>query len=289
MTCIAFSSSIVEEIMDTTDHDCFDIEVMKEAVGSSTKSIRSILAGLRKSPNLVTAYAKFTNVPPDVAKLNLSKGCRQMYNPDTRGMIVTIPGKPHDAIVGEVNIQFGDATYVANMRGTFWSMTTARNQGAVCSKEPDGQWAPRNLPPGRSDKWPSIVLEVGASESKTKLRADAAWWLANSDGQVHVVITISLNPTVAEVTFETIVLQQPPTYMRHNRRQYRAQTRQSIVVSRPPGGPSQPITTTPNTLPLLITFQEVVCRPPIPPEADPVIPITSLEEIACAAWRWQGL
>jgi len=125
--------------MDTIDDGCFDVEVVKEAVGSSIQAIRSILASLRKSSNLVTAYAKFTSVLLDVAKLNLSKEYRQMYNLDTRGMIVTIPGKPHDAIVSEVNIQFGDATYVANIRGTSWSLTTARIQGTVCSKEPDRQ------------------------------------------------------------------------------------------------------------------------------------------------------
>ncbi|CAI7655832.1 unnamed protein product [Penicillium glandicola] len=258
------------EMTNTTDLDCFDVNFAVDAIGSSARGIRSILARLRKTPNLVTAYAKLTNVPPDVADLSLSKGCRQMYNPDTRYMIVTIPGKPHDAVVD-----------------TFWSLTTARIQGMVCSKEPDGSWTPENLPLGRSDTWPTVVLEVGVSESKKKLRADAAWWLANSDGQVHVVIIISVNQTMAEVTFETIVLQQPPTYMRNGRRQYRPEIRQSIVVSR--GGPGEPITTVPNTSPLIITLEEVLCRPANPPETDPVIPISSLERIASAAWRWQRL
>lgn len=275
--------------MDTTDLDCFDVEFVVEAIGSSARAIRSILAHLKKTPNLVTAYAKFTNVRPDVAKLSLSKGCRQMYNPETRGMIVTIPGKPHDAVTGELNSQFAVTAYLANMRDTFWSLTTARIQGTLCSKEPDGSWTPKDLPLGRSDTWPAIVLEVGVSESRKKLRADAAWWLANSEGQVHVVIIISVNRTVAEVTFESIVLQQPPTYMRHGRRQYRPETRQSIVVSRAPGGPGQPITTVPNTSPMIITLEEVLCRPPNPPETDPVIPISSLEMIASAVWRWQGL
>lgn len=283
------SSPVIPETMDTIDIDCFDVEFVVDVIGSSARAIRSILSRLRNTPNLVTLYAKFTDVPPDIAKLNLSKGCRQMYNPDTRGMIVTIPGRPHDAITGELHSKFGAATSLANMQDTFWSLTTARVEGTICSKEPDGSWIPQNLPPGRSEKWPSLVLEVGVSESKKKLRADAAWWLANSDGQVHVVITISVNRTVAKVTFETIVLQQPPTYMRNGRRRYRTEIRQSIVVSRAQGGPGQPITTVPNTSPLIITLEEVLCRPPSPPETDPVIPISSLEKIASASWRWQGL
>ena len=282
-------SPIVGEMADTTDLDCFDVEFVVEAIGTSARAIRSILDRLRDTSKLVTAYAKFTNVPPDVAKLKLSKGCRQMYNPDTRGMIVTIPGKPHEGVAGELSSAFAVAAYLANMQNTFWSRACARVQGTLCSKEPDGSWCPQILSPGRSDTWPTIVLEVGVSESRKKLRADAAWWLANSKGQVHVVILISVNQTVAEVTFESIVLQQPPTYMRNGRRQYRPETRQSIVVSRTPGGAGQPITTVPNTSPLIISLAEVLCRPPNPPMTDPVIPVSSLERIASAAWHWQGL
>ncbi|KAJ5684842.1 uncharacterized protein N7477_001187 [Penicillium maclennaniae] len=277
-TQISLPSPLVGD-MDTTDLDCFDVECVVEAIGSSARAIRTILNRLRSTPNIVTLYAKFTNVPPDVAKLTLQKGCRQMYNPDTRGMIVTIPGKPHDSIAGEFYTEFAIAAYHANLVRKFWSLARGRIQGTLCSKEPDGAWAPEQLPPGRSDTWPSIVLEVGVSESKKKLRADAAWWLANSNGQVQVVILISVNQTVAVVTFESIVLQQPPTYI---------ETRQSIVVSRTPGGAGQPITTVP-IVSLRITVAELLCRPPNPGEIDLQIPVSSLELIASAAWRWQGL
>ena len=90
-----------------------------DAIGSSDRPIRSILSRLRMTPNLVTLYAKFTNVPPDVVKLDLSKSCRKMYNPEICSMIVTIPGRPHDSITGELNSQFAVATYLANMKDTF--------------------------------------------------------------------------------------------------------------------------------------------------------------------------
>ena len=262
--------------MDTTDIDldCFDVECAVEAIGSSVQTIHSNLARLQSIPDLVTAYAKFTNVSPDIAELVLSNEYRQLYNRDTRDLIVTIPGRPHDALVGELHLVM--AVSLANMRRTEWSLTTARVEGDTCSKEPDGSWIPRQLPPGRSDKWPTVVLEVGVSDSQEKLRADADWWLANSQGQVHVVISISVRRTVPEVTFETVVLEQPPTYIMGHRR-YVTEVRQSIMVSRPPGGP---ITAVPDTSPLMITLQEV-------PETDPMIPIPSLESIASAAWRWQ--
>ncbi|KAJ5288730.1 hypothetical protein N7478_001760 [Penicillium angulare] len=283
------TSIIAEAMSDTTHLDCFDMEFQMDRIGSSPQAIRSILDRLRKGSKFVTMYARFTNVPPDVAKLKFSKACHQMYNPETRAMIITLPGRPHDAVAMEFTSQFIVATFLSNMKNTLWSLSSARVEGTRCSKEPDGSWIPKDLPASRNDTWPTIVLEVGVSESLNKLRADAAWWLSNSKGDVNLVIIISINQAVAEVTFESIVLQQPPTYMRNGQRQYRPHTRQSIVVSRAPSSPGQPINTVPNTLPLKILFEEVLCRPPQPPETDPVISISSLEEIASAAWRWQGL
>ncbi|KOS43381.1 hypothetical protein ACN38_g5695 [Penicillium nordicum] len=100
--------------MDTPDIDCFDVEFAVDAIGSSAQAIRSTLARLRKPPSLITLYAKFTNVSLDVARYNSNERCRKMYNPDTRSMIVTTPGKAHDAPAVQlrfnsdsIQIQFG--------------------------------------------------------------------------------------------------------------------------------------------------------------------------------------
>lgn len=57
---------------------------------------------------------------------------------------------------------------------------------------------PKNLPPQE----PSIVLEVGYSESQGKLKADAEWWLTHAPNTVRSAITISINPRSKEVKFE---------------------------------------------------------------------------------------
>lgn len=274
---------------DRVDLECFDVQFAVEAIGSSSRAIRTMLDRLRNTPNLVTAYAKFTNVPPHIAEISFSKGCRQMYDPSIRALVITVPGTPHGAVIGEFYSRFAITTHIANIADTVSSLAGTRVQGTTCSKEPHGSWAPEDMPPGRNENWPTVVLEVGVSELRNKLRADAAWWLADSDGQVHVVIIISVNQTIAEVTFEKVTLQERPRYMRNGRRQFQPETRQLIRVSRTPGGPGQPITTVPNTSPLIITVQELLCRPPNTGETDPVIPISALERIACAAWRWQGL
>ncbi|EPS29982.1 hypothetical protein PDE_04932 [Penicillium oxalicum 114-2] len=276
--------------MERPEFDSFDVECEREAIGSSVKSIRAILETLYAKPGLVTAYAKFTNVPPDVAEKKFRKGCRQLYDAATRLLIVTVLGLAHHTAAGTFAWFFTISCQTARIE-LVAPTASARVYGAQGYKEPDGSWSPEEVPAGRNPIWPSVVLEVGLSESRRKLRADAAWWLTNSAGQVNVVILIFINRAVAEIVFESVVLQQPPTSLdlRSGRRQCQLETRQSITVTRPPGGVNQPITTSPDTLPFTITFEELMCRSPLPPEADMAIPIAALEGIARNVWKAQGL
>ncbi|EPS27739.1 hypothetical protein PDE_02683 [Penicillium oxalicum 114-2] len=271
------------------EFDNFDVVCQKEAIGSSARAMRAILNQLRARPGLVTTYAKFTNVPPEIAELKLSKGCRQLYDAGNRYLLITVPGVPHERAVGQFQTFLTLSLEAAGIVLLVVNGVSGRVEGTQSSKEPDGSWFPKSIPPGRSRTWPSVVLEVGVSESRKKLRADATWWLANSQGEVNIVILISINRTIAEVIFESVVLEQPPIYMRNGRRQYRPHTRQSIKVTRLPGGAGQPVTTVPSTSPLTITIEEIMCRPPNPTEANPVIPISLLEAIAGDIWDAQGL
>ena len=68
------------------------------------------------------------------------------------------------------------------------------------SKEADGAWRPstRVLP----TDWPSLVIEVGVSESLGQLRADADFWLAKSGGQTRVVILLAVKKATRVMTIE---------------------------------------------------------------------------------------
>ncbi|KAK2793641.1 hypothetical protein FQN50_009993 [Emmonsiellopsis sp. PD_5] len=67
-------------------------------------------------------------------------------------------------------------------------------QGTTRTKCPDSSYLPRSLPRAtRSDKWPSLILEIGYAEAASKLRNDASWWLTESRGDVRVVITMEIS------------------------------------------------------------------------------------------------
>ncbi|KXG50187.1 uncharacterized protein PGRI_061540 [Penicillium griseofulvum] len=85
----------------------------------------------------------------------------------------------------------------------FWLGGAGRSTGRVCSKEADTAFFPGREPAaGAPIPWPSLVLEVGLSESVPQLRTDARWWYSNSDHQTQLVVLISANPNSHDADIE---------------------------------------------------------------------------------------
>ncbi|OKL59168.1 hypothetical protein UA08_05807 [Talaromyces atroroseus] len=69
-------------------------------------------------------------------------------------------------------------------------------------KRPDTSYQPVYLPSGRSDKWPSLVIEAGWSETRAKLEHDARWWIGASKGDVKGVITAAVQQGSRSIILE---------------------------------------------------------------------------------------
>ncbi|OQE16266.1 hypothetical protein PENFLA_c028G06762 [Penicillium flavigenum] len=152
-------------------------------------------------------------------------------------------------------------------------------------------------------QWPTVVLEVGVSESYQKLRADADWWFANLQGAVKVVIIVTISQKKEEeeekkkkknlmITFETIILDRAMSLrpLPHLRRRYKTITRQKITTSREPGRSehSAPITVCSDES-LLIKFEEAFARQPIPPELDLLLEPDQLRTTSRHFWEVRNL
>ena len=68
------------------------------------------------------------------------------------------------------------------------------------SKEADGAMMPKTRPPSG---WPSLVFEVGYSESLPALLCDARWWLVNSGGETRMVVIIRVTGNPRSLHVET--------------------------------------------------------------------------------------
>ncbi|KAJ6180559.1 hypothetical protein N7519_011020 [Penicillium mononematosum] len=65
-------------------------------------------------------------------------------------------------------------------------------EGSTRRKTPDTSWRSSIKPPRRDSRWPTIVADVGWSETWAKLREDARFWLCESNQQVNVALTIKV-------------------------------------------------------------------------------------------------
>ncbi|KAJ5219600.1 hypothetical protein N7468_008804 [Penicillium chermesinum] len=273
-------SQSIQDTMELCPRGCLDLPHAPEYIGSTKSVITRIVNRTKASTNPDdTVYLKFTNVPPEIATGTDIKATRNFYDFETRCMIITITGGPHERAIGQWNSIMTILAISSNL--AIISDGTARKTGNSSHKEPDSQYMPED----QERAWPTVVLEVGYSESQTKLKCDAAWWLANSNGAVNLVITIAIHRTQAQITIECIVLDRTAPPARHARPRYCPVTRQKLVIVRDQNGV---ITTTP-AVPLRITVQEIMARPPLPGETDILVQVPQLQHLAALVWRAQGL
>lgn len=83
-------------------------------------------------------------------------------------------------------------TMLMGLDGALLDVGSASFPGTQTIKQADAAVKPRDPRAGKG-AWPTIVCEAGVSESWTKLKADARWWLENSGGEVKAVIIISVS------------------------------------------------------------------------------------------------
>lgn len=143
-------------------------------------------------------------------------------------------------------------------------------------KQPDSGLKPRSKRPEGSD-WPTLVIECGNSESLNQLRRDACWWLENSGGAVRIVILICIGKD------SRIILEKWKLVVHSGQARTRAQSTAGYRV--PAATAAIEITQAQSddfiaSDQLVLEFEEILLRPPVPPEHDLVLTKDDLQEFA---------
>jgi hypothetical protein len=153
--------------------------------------------------------------------------------------------------------------------------------GPSAKKKPGGCGMP--IPARLNEEaWPTLVLETGLSESLPQLRMDTRWWLANSQGQVKIVILIAIDRAVKNIHLEKWECR-PRRYNTRSRPNATHEPTQiqtididanSVVTGTPPA-------TTPS---LVLGFQDLFLRHPIWQEQDVIFSEDELRNYARDIW-----
>lgn len=176
--------------------------------------------------------------------------------------------KFHDALIRALNRNNPE------LEDELQPFPNVRVHGGNKTKQPDNGWGPLHGPVDRSDKWPAVVLEAGLSERTSKLQSDAQWWLGNSNGDVKIALTMSVNRRGPSIEIHK--------WEHENNRPGISQT---IKIWKDAEGNGQPIQT--DGAPLLIEFGKLFLRASATHEHDIRIESDDLRRLAKAVWAVQ--
>ncbi len=152
---------------------------------------------------------------------------------------------------------------------------STRYYGARLSKEANKSYVP--IPTRRgTDDWPTIVLEVGYSESLAQLRQDARLWIIESGGEMNIAVIISLNTRTSSMVIEKWEMALP-----HHQGRL---TRAAAARSREPQCIQELYATKTSVVggPLMLSFEKIFLRPANPPEQDVVFTDQDFMSLATA-------
>lgn len=147
-------------------------------------------------------YLLVRDIPPrlfsEIAnEYDLIKGVRATINHADKEILYKMPYSFHERIIRTFDDWIKEHLGPMGLRlsnDDFWLGGSGRSIGRICDKEPDTSFHPGVPPsPDAPTPWPSLVLEVGLSESLNQLRTDAQWWYSNSRYQTKIVVLISAN------------------------------------------------------------------------------------------------
>lgn len=151
----------------------------------------------------------------------------------------------------------------------FYAGATIREEGR--GKEADQGWGPLPVPQGFPHK-PTVTLEVGVSESHTKLRRDVEWWLHPAKGNVNITVTVKVDRKRPRLMID-----------RWERIDGVVQSTQQIEISKVNG--QMELTNDSLTIP----FESLFLRQPTGNESDIALDRETLQKLADRTWSSQGL
>jgi hypothetical protein len=216
-------------------------------------------------------------------RFTINRGLRFTYCTDIETLIIKVPTPEHEGVTRTFTWDFMHQIYQMGLTelGDLKDMGATKYKGTSTNKEPDSCWRPLAARPNKQD-WPTLVFEVGVSETLRKLRNDAQWWLANSQGRVRIVLLIKINREARTIHIEKWECR-PAAHAYANRPPAQVPTKiqtvdidaHSVVTGNPPA-------TTP---PLVLHFQNLLLRQPVPPqEQDVRYTAQNLQRLAIGIW-----
>jgi len=214
------------------------------------------------------------------------------YDEESELLIVKFPNPLHEALHMRLYHHYIFDKMGSNKQMWVNTGTTqyrAEIRGKTARKEPDSAGGP--IPERHGlDKWPTLVVEVGYSESLGYLRRDMRRWFEISKHEVKIVLLIQWDGTRRRIVIERWEEQQqeiPVTRLVPSGSAMRPVRRQVITITREEtGGTFNYVVTSGD---LLLMFSLLFLRQPQGAEADIVVTVDDLKKWAEFCWAYVSI
>jgi hypothetical protein len=244
----------------------------------------------------------------DHQRTSIGKHTRITYYADTDRLVIKLmPSGEHEAAHISLAYEVNDKLRGMGLpKQSLYGLGSKRFVGRNSSKEGDSTYKP--LCRTRKDDWPTIIFEAGLSESLTRLRLDAQWWLTNSGGEVKIAIVIAIVPAQKSLRIEQWCLSPPlrpgPVTRAVTRAAITAATT-AATTAHPNANPpvpmkiqeltviqDPPLSPLPGTIPtytvtgvpLTLEFEKLLLRAPVLPEGNVIFTAADLQAWAGLFW-----
>lgn len=136
-------------------------------------------------------YIVFSNVLPETEILSKEDvpGRLDFYFPLNK-LVLKMPKRPHEVAAEEFGGMVMHLSRSIGFKRSISFSGALRVSGDRRQKEPDRSWGPSYRAGSIYREWPTVVLEVGDSETRGKLEQDIAWWLSNGEVKQAFIIDI---------------------------------------------------------------------------------------------------
>ncbi|OIW35510.1 hypothetical protein CONLIGDRAFT_61996 [Coniochaeta ligniaria NRRL 30616] len=262
-------------------------------------TIQNLLSAIKST---TSDFLAVKNVAPsDFAAIERTRDHRQhgfrlrRYNSGSGILVITIPTRVHESLHTGIYRRLLFQLYAAGVHDDWkdFGAATFRQQNHPGGDGGEGDSAGGPIPARASPgQWPTLVIEAGDSESLAELHRDMEWWFETSDHDVKIVILAKFDHRRQNIIIERwqeeipSLSQGPVTRLRAGMVQNNILTpelQQTIMISQ--DATNNPPTYDVTRGPLVLGFELLFLRNPLPHEGDFVISIQELQRYAARVFE----
>lgn len=116
-------------------------------------------------------------------------------------LILKMPSHPHEEAASRFEFLVLERARQMKVVRRILCLAATRIKSDQRDKEADRAWKPRL----QRAEYPTVLLEVGISDTAAKLERDIGWWLDSTGGRAKLGITIDIKPTSGNIYIKSWV------------------------------------------------------------------------------------